>query len=139
MGRGAVAAVFPGRPVGGRLHAGEDLTGQPSAADRIERQCRAGRNEGLGEIVSERRAAGVHYVHGADGLQNVHVLPLAYDVHQSDAVLDADIVQHLTQVRGRSRVHKGGMAFRTHGLDHAECGEWIHEAGSAFRRCGARR
>ena len=61
-------------------------------------------------------------------LQKIHVLRAAHDVHQSDAVLEADLLEHLAQVRGRRGMHESGVTFHAHRLDHAEGRERVHEA-----------
>jgi len=63
------------------------------------------------------------------------VLRPAHDVHQSHAVLEADLVEHLPEVGGGRGVHQRLVSLRTHGGDHAEScgiGSW---GGSWAGRC----
>ena len=59
---------------------------------------------------------------------------LAHDVHERDAVRDAQLVQHLAEIRCGGGVHERLVALGLHGLDHAERGERVHETGGAFAR-----
>src|SRR5262249_57156198 len=74
VGGRPVAAVFLRRPVRGRLHRGEDLPRQSSAADRIEGHRGAGGGERLDQVVHELGRRRVAHVGGADPLQEVDVL-----------------------------------------------------------------
>jgi hypothetical protein len=56
------------------------------------------------------------------------LLGLAHDVDEVDAVLLADLVEHLPQVRCGRRVHQRLVAFAPHRLDHAQRGERVDEA-----------
>ena len=80
-----------------------------------------------------------HDVLGAEAAQQLRLLGAAHDVHQRDPSCEADLVQHLTQVRGRRRVHERGVAFEPHGLDHAERGQRVDEAGRALAPAWCRR
>ena len=64
---------------------------------------------------------------GADALEDLRLLGVAHDVHQSDAVLEADLVQHLAEVGGGCRVDQRLVAFALHRLRHAERGQRIDE------------
>src|SRR5439155_803363 len=137
--RGPITAVFLRRLVRCRLHGREYLPRQSSAADRIEGHRGAGGDERLGQVIHEGWQLRVAHVGGADLLEDVDVLGLAHDVHQADAVLDADPVEHLPEIGGGRRVHERLVTFRAHGCDHPERGERIDEAGGALGRGGTRR
>jgi len=77
-------------------------------------------------------------VNRADPLQQRGLLGAADDVDQADAILEADLVEHLAQVRGRGGVDQGGVTLQAHGPDHAERRQRIDEAGRAVRRGRAR-
>ena len=66
------------------------------------------------------------------------MLLLAHDVDQADLVGEADLVEHLPEVRGRRGVHERRVPFGAHGADHAQRREGIDEAGGALGRLGAR-
>jgi hypothetical protein len=102
-----------------------------AAADRIERDRRAGRDQRLGQLVEEGRRGGVADVARAELAQQLFLLGLAHDVDEADAVGDADPVQHLAEVRGRRRVDERLVAFHAHRLDHAEGGQRVDEARRA--------
>ena len=68
----------------------------------------------------------------ADVPQDLLLLGLAHDVDQRDAVSDADPVQHLAEVGGGRGVHERLVPLQPHGLDHAQGGQRIHEAGGAL-------
>ena len=57
----------------------------------------------------------------------------------ADAVFDAELVEHLAEVRRSRGVHERVVAFEPHRLDHAERGQRIDEARRAFGRRRARR
>ena len=119
------------------LHAGEDLAGELAAADGVERDGRAGFHQRVGQIVHEGRGAGIDDMFGADLAQDVGLLLAAHDVDEADAVLDADLVEHLAEVGGGGGMHQRLVAFAPHGFGHAERGQRIDEAGRAFGRRGA--
>ena len=75
----------------------------------------------------------------ADLAQDLRLLLAAHDVDEADAVLEADLVEHLAEVGGGRGVHQRVVAFAPHGLDHAERGQRIDEAGGAVGRRGAGR
>src|SRR6266850_6477028 len=135
---GPITAVFLRRLVRGNLHSGEYLPRQSSTADRIESHRGTGGDERRGQVVHEGWRVRVAHVGGTDLLEDVHVLGLAHDVHQANAVLDADLVEHLPEIGGGRRVHEGLVTLRAHGFDHTERGERIDEAGGALGRCGTR-
>ncbi len=139
MHRGAVAAVDGGALVDGDLHGAQDLARQLAAADGVERQGRAGLGQGLGEVVQEGRRGGVHDMGRADVGEDVRLLAAAHDVHQGNAVLQADPVQHLAEVGGRGGVDQGGVALPAHGLHHAQRRQRIDEARRAVGGGGAGR
>jgi hypothetical protein len=58
-------------------------------------------------------------VSGAYLFQDVHVLTLAHDVDQAHIVLEADLGEHLAEIRGGGRVHERFVTFCAHGGDHA--------------------
>ena len=62
------------------------------------------------------------------------VLHPAHDVDQGHAVLDADLLQHLAEVRGGGGVNQRAVTLEPHRLDHAQGGQRVDEAGCAFRR-----
>ena len=71
---------------------------------------------------------------GADLLQDLRLLLAAHDVDQPDAVLEADLVEHLAEVGGGRRVHQRLVVLAAHGLDHAQRGQRIDEPGRAVGR-----
>src|SRR5262249_17533491 len=97
--RRTVAAVFARRAIGGRFHAGGDLAREPAAADGVEHEGGAGGDERFDELVHERRRTRSQHVLRAESLEEIHVLPPTDDVHERDPVFDADLDQHLTEVR----------------------------------------
>src|SRR5207342_1870430 len=96
----AVAAVFLGGLVGGDLHRREDLARQLAAADRIERDGSAGLHQRGGEVIHKSRRGGVDDVLAADLPEDIGLLLAAYDIDEADAVLDADLVEHLAEIGG---------------------------------------
>ena len=70
----------------------------------------------------------------ADAVQQLGLLGAAHDVHQADAVLLADLVQHLAEVRRGRRMHQCLVALALHRLGHAERGQRIDEPRSALGR-----
>jgi len=66
----------------------------------------------------------------AELAQNIGLFGAADDVDKADTVLEADLVEHLAEVRCRRGMHQRLVAFPPHGLDHAERGQRIdkHEA-----------
>src|SRR5207244_7613552 len=132
--RRTVAAVSARRSIGGRFHAGEHLTRELAAADRVEGERGAGGGEHFDELVHERRRTRIQHVLRTESLEEIHVLLPTDDVHERDPVFDADIDQHLTEVRRRDGVHQSGVALRAHRLDHAERRQRVHEARCALRR-----
>ena len=75
---------------------------------------------------------------GADLVQDLRLFLAAHDVDEADAVLDADLVEHLAEVRGGGGVHQRLVTFAPHGLDHAERGQRIDEPRRAVGGRGAR-
>jgi len=71
---------------------------------------------------------------GPCGGEDCRLLVTAHNVDQLDAILDADAVQHLAQIGGRSGVNQCGMAFQLHRLDHRQCRQRIDEAGCCVFR-----
>lgn len=69
---------------------------------------------------------------GADALENFRLGSAADDVHQTNPVLQAKLVEHLTQVRCRGHVDKSGVTLLAHGFDHPEDGQRIDEARRPF-------
>ena len=134
MLRRTVAAVSARRSIGGRFHAGEHLTRELAAADRVECERGAGGGERFDQLVHERRRTRSQHVLRAESLEEIHVLLPTDDVHERDPVFDADLDQHLTEVRRRDGVHQSGVALRAHRLDHAERRQRVHEARCALRR-----
>ena len=64
---------------------------------------------------------------GADLVQDIGLLLAAHDVDEADAVLDADLVEHLPEVRRGGGMHQRLVIFAPHGLGHAERGQRIDE------------
>ena len=84
---------------------------------------------------------GIDDMLGADLAQDVGLLRAAHDVDEADAVLEADLVEHLAEVGGGRGMHQRLVALAPHGLGHAERGQRIDEAGGAVgrRRAGRQR
>ena len=78
-------------------------------------------------------------MHRADGAQQVFLLRFANDVHQRNAVLDADAVEHLPQIGCGRGVYQRLVAFQPHGLDHAQRGQRVDETRGTLGRRGAGR
>src|SRR5204862_4992877 len=79
------------------------------------------------------------HVLGADVGEDLGLFGAAHDVDQIDPVLEADLDQHLAQVRGRGGVDQGGVVLQPHALDHGKRGQRIDEAGRAVGGAGVRR
>ena len=77
MGGRTIAAVFAGRPVQGRFHAGEDLAAELAAAGGIECDGCASGDECLGEVLHEGGRRGVADVDRTLCLEQVRLLLLA--------------------------------------------------------------
>ena len=71
---------------------------------------------------------------GADAAQQPGLLGTAHDVHQADAVLLADLVQHLAEVRRGRRMHQRLVALALHRLGHAERGQRVDKPRRALGR-----
>ena len=69
----------------------------------------------------------------ADLAQDLGLLRIADDVDQSDAVLEADPVEHLSEIGCGRGMHQGFVALAPHRFGHAERRQRIDEAGGAFR------
>src|SRR5262249_8944341 len=96
--RRTVAAVSARPAIGGRFHAGEYLTRELAAADRVECERGAAGGERFGQLVHERRRTRRQHVLRTESLEEIHVLLPTDDVHERDAVLEADLDQHLAEV-----------------------------------------
>ena len=70
-------------------------------------------------------------------LQQRRLLGFAHNVHEANAVFQADPVQHLPQIGCRCRVHQRLVPFEPHGLHHAERGQRIDKTRSAISRRAA--
>ena len=119
---------------------GQDLAGQLAAADRVEGERGAGRDERLDQVVHERSARSsrrrtwrrvARSSSACSGLRTMFT--------SATPSFDAQLLQHLAEVRRRRGVHERRVAFAAHGLDHAERGQRIDEARGAFGRRRARR
>ena len=66
--------------------------------------------------------------------QDAGLLLAAHDIDQGNAVLQADLVEHLAEIGRSCRVNQRLVTLAPHGLGHAERGQRIDEAGGAFRR-----
>ena len=132
--RRAVPAVFLGGAVEGGFHRRQDLAAELAAAGGVEAQRGAGRDDGLRQVFHEGGRRRIAHVLGADRSQQRLLLRPAHDVDQAYAVLDADLVEHQAEVGCGGRMHKGGVAFAPHRLDHAERGQRVDEARCAFGR-----
>ncbi len=69
---------------------------------------------------------------GADLVQDVGLLLAADDIDEADAVLEADLVEHLPEIGGGGRMHQRLVTLAPHGFGHAERGERIDEAGGTL-------
>jgi len=67
-------------------------------------------------------------LHRAERAEHVLLGLRPHDVHQADAVGQADLVEHLAQIGRCRRVDQRGMPLASHRLDHSERGERIDEA-----------
>ena len=137
VGGRAVAAVGARPGVQHDFHRRQDLTGELAAADGVEGERGAGGAKGGDQVFHEGRLCGVDDVRRADVFQDLRLLVGADDVDQTDAVLEADAVQHLAEVGGGGRVDEGGVALHLHRLDHGERGQRVDEAGGAVGGAGA--
>src|SRR5579863_1212706 len=124
----SVAAVGFCGLVDRSLHAGENLTRELAAADGVERQRGPGLDQRVGKVVHEGPRGGVDHILRADLAQYLRLLRTADDVDQSNAVLEADLVEHLAEIGCGRRMHQRLVAFAPHGLDHPERGQRIDEA-----------
>ena len=122
MGGGPVAAIGGGAAIQGHLHAGENLSRQGPAPDGIECQRRAGRHQGLGQIVHEGFGIAAADVLGALRLEQVLLLLGTHNIDQRDPILKTQPIQHLAQIGGGGRVHQRLVPLALHGADHAERG-----------------
>ena len=95
---------------------------------------RAGLDQRIGQIVHEGRRGGIDDMLRADLAQDLGLLGAAHDIDEGDAVLEADLVEHLPEIGGGRRMHQRLVAFAPHGLGHAERGQRIDEAGGAVGR-----
>ena len=75
---------------------------------RAWRRCRS---SALVRSSVKRRRRHVAHVCGADAAEDLLLLGLAHDVHQRHAVVQADALQHLTEVRCRGGVNEGRVAL----------------------------
>ena len=74
-------------------------------------------------------------------LQQIFLFLLADDIHQADAILAAEPVEHLPKIGGRGRVHQGlvPLARMVPIIPRAVSGLTKHDAPSAARRAGRQR
>src|SRR5690606_3675077 len=119
------------------FHRLQDLAGELAAAGGVEAERRAGGGHRGDEVFHEGRLRRVDDVFRADVLQDFRLLVRADDIHETDAVLEADLVEHLAEVRGGCGVNESRVAFELHRLDHREGGQRIDEAGGAVGGRGA--
>ena len=130
----SVPAIDLCRFVDRRLHARQNLAGELAATDGVEGQRRAGFRQGRGQVVHEGRRGGIDDMFGADVAQDVGLLLAPHNINEGDAVLEADLVEHLAKIGSRRGVHQRLVAFAPHGLGHTERRQRIDKAGRAF--CG---
>ena len=71
---------------------------------------------------------------GADVVQDRFLFGAADDVDQGDAVLEADLVEHLAEIGGGGGVNQRGMPLAPHGLGHGERGQRVDEPRRAVGR-----
>jgi hypothetical protein len=134
-GRAVAAVGLRGGARDRAFHRRQDPRGEAPAAGGVEGDGRAGGGERVDEACVEVVGARVAHVLRAFRSQQLGLLGLAHDVHERDAVLAADAVQHPAEVRRRRGVRERPVPVAAHGLDHAERGQRIDEA----RRAGGRR
>uniref|UniRef100_UPI0035C763D6 SufD family Fe-S cluster assembly protein n=1 Tax=Hyphomonas jannaschiana TaxID=86 RepID=UPI0035C763D6 len=82
---------------------------------------------GTGNFLGEIKVA--RHAQKTDAAQDFRLLFLADDVEDRHAVLEADLVQHLAEVRGSRRMHERLMAFRLHRLNKRQRRQRVHIAG----------
>ena len=123
-----VARVLRRGRAGRLLHAVEDLTCQRATTRGVERQRRRRRFERLDEIGRERRRRRV----AAHGLRRATRSSSSWSglrtmLTSGTPSFEAELDQHLAEIRRRGRVHQGRMSFAAHGFQHSECGQRIDE------------
>ena len=74
-------------------------------------------------------------MHRTQSAERVLLRLRPHNVHQANAVGQADLVEHLAQVGRRRCVDQRGVPLASHRLDHRERGEWVDKARGAFG-CG---
>ena len=62
-----------------------------------------------------------------DGAQQLFLLRFTDDADQRHVIFQAQLGQHLTEIRRGCGVHEGAVALASHRLEHAECGQRIDE------------
>src|SRR6185437_3959161 len=98
----------------------QDLSRELAAAYCIECNRSAGVAECSNQVFHKGRLARIYNVNRADLAQDFGLVVAANYIHKLDAVLQADLVQHLAEVRGGRRMDERSMAFAAHGLGHTE-------------------
>ena len=134
VGGGAVAAVLFGTAVQRGFHTGQDLSGQLATACGVKGQGGASGHQGQRQVFHEAGRSGVAHIAGALRFKQRRLRWFAHNVDQANAVLKADPVQHLPQVRCRRRMHQRRVPFQPHGLHHAQCRQRIDKTRSAIAR-----
>src|ERR1700722_12693226 len=112
----SVAAVDFCGFVDRNLHASEDLTSKFAATDGIERQRRTGFDQRARQIFHEGRRGGIDDVFRPDLAQDIDLLRAAHDIDETDAVLEADLVEHLPKVGRGCRMDERLMCVAPPGL-----------------------
>ena len=64
---------------------------------------------------------------GADLAQDVRLLLAANDIDEPDAVVETDLVEHLTEIGGGRGVDQRLVTLAPHGLGHPERGQRVDE------------
>ena len=104
-----------------RLHGRQGLAGQAAAADGVERQGRAGRRYGIGELCRRSPASVESTTHSAPwSPHSFSWAELRTTFTSGDAVGFANSHEHLAEVGSGRGMDEGLVAFAAHRLDHAE-------------------
>ncbi len=133
----AIAAVARHPLDRGGFHRGQDLPRELAAAGRVETERCARLDDRIDQPIHEIVGAAVDDIFGADALQNFDLRVAAHDVDERDAVLRANLDEHLAEVRRRGGVDDRAVVLHPHRLGKREAGQRIDEAGGTVGGVGA--
>src|SRR3569623_421416 len=109
------------------LHRLQDIAAERSPADGVERDRRAGLVDRVGQSLAEILVIAVEHVRRADGTQQRRLLGGPHDVHQRDAVGQADLLQHLPEIGGGGAPHDELQPLR---VGHVQTALYLRHARS---------